>query len=668
MDPGTVREVGMADDDADGVRHDQRRRRRTRRHRHPIVGIIIVAAVVVEAAVAAGALLVAEPARLLNSCDLASSRPQVAGANSFLYSGDGRRLGAVPTPRNREPVAHAQMSHWLPTATIAIEDRRFWEHSALDYEGIVRAVVADLSARRVIQGGSTLTQQLVRARYMPGERMTFERKLTEACLAVKLARRWTKRRILEDYLNTVFYGHRAYGVEAAAETYFARPAKRLALTQAALLAGLPQAPSDYDPLRQPKDALERRNEVLRAMRSTGAISQAQLRRALARPLGLHAGRRYVSVPPSAFFNWVVRGLRKTYGARGLRSGGLRVDTTLDSRMQQIADRALAKWLSVPGDPAGALVSIDPHTGGIRALATIVPGGRRLRFNVATQSRRQAGSAFKTFTLTAAVERGIKLSSVWNGPPSLTIPNRRCYTGINTPWTVHNFADETAGRMTLLNALAHSVNTIFAQVALRVGPQKVVEVAHRLGVRSQLKPVCSITLGPEGVSPLEMTAAFATLAAGGIRREPQDVRRVTTADGIVLRRPHRRATRVVGSGIVRTVRYALTGVIKAGTGVAADPGRPAAGKTGTSENETDAWFCGFVPQLATCVWIGYPGAETPMTSVDGFSPVVGGSVPARIWHEFMVEALQGVPVIRFPTVPAGQLRVSAPPPAVSRPNR
>jgi penicillin-binding protein 1A len=223
--------------------------------------------------------------------------------------------------------------------------------------------------------------------------------------------------------------------------------------------------------------------------------------------------------------------------------------------------------------------------------------------------------------------------------------------------VHNFADETAGRMTLLSALAHSVNTTFAQVALRVGPRNVVDVAHRLGIRSPLKPVCSITLGPEGVSPLEMTAAFATLAAGGIRRDPQDVRRVTTAEGAVLRRPHRRAKRVVGLGTARTVTYALTGVIKGGTGVAADPGRPAAGKTGTAENEKDAWFCGFVPQLAGCVWIGYPHSEQPMTSLDGFSPVVGGSVPARIWHDFMVAALAGVPVTRFPTVPADQLRLS-----------
>jgi penicillin-binding protein 1A len=225
---------------------------------------------------------------------------------------------------------------------------------------------------------------------------------------------------------------------------------------------------------------------------------------------------------------------------------------------------------------------------------------------------------------------------------------------STPWTVHNFADEVAGRMTLLSALAHSVNTIFAQVALKAGLQNIVDVAHRLGVRSPLTPVCAITLGPEGVSPLEMTDAFATLAAGGVRRAPVAVRRVTTPDGGGLYQLRERARRVISVRTARTVTYALTGVIKAGTGTAADPGRPAAGKTGTAEEEKDAWFCGFVPQLASCVWIGYPDAEIPMTSVAGFSPVVGGSVPARIWHDFMVPALAGVPVIPLPTVQAGQV--------------
>jgi penicillin-binding protein 1A len=648
----------MANVDAAGVRRERRRRRSCRRG-HPVVGAALLGALVLILATAATALvLTANPRALISSCGPATARPRHLSADTFLYAAGGSRLGAVSTARNREPVALARVSHWMPTATVAIEDHRFWRHGALDFEGIVRAAIADLRAGRAVQGGSTLTQQLVRARYLPSGSMTVVRKLTEACLAIKLADRWSKRRILTEYLNTVFYGHRAYGVQAAAETYFARPASRLGLTQAALLAGLPQAPSVYDPLHHPKAARTRRNVVLRALRSAGAISPAKLRRALGRPLGLHPGHRYLSVKAPAFFDRVEHGLRRSYGPRVVRRGGLRVHTTLDPRLQEAADRALGAWLSADGDPAGALVAIDPRNGAIRALTTLVPGRARLRFNLASQSRRQAGSAFKTFTLTAAIEQGIPLSSVWNGPPSLTIPNRRCMDGA-TPWTLHNFADEAAGTMTLLEAIAHSVNTIFAQVALRAGLHNIVDVAHRMGIRSPLKPVCSITLGPEGVSPLEMTVAFATLAADGVHHDPEDVRRVTTADGTVLKRRHTTGKRVISAQTARTVTYALTGVIKGGTGMAADPGRPAAGKTGTAENESDAWFCGFVPQLASCVWIGYPAAEIPMKSLDGFSPVVGGSVPARIWHDFMVPALAGVRVIPFPTVPADQLRASSP---------
>jgi penicillin-binding protein 1A len=644
----------MAKVDSSGVRRG-RRRSRSRRRGHPLVaGFLLGSLVLVLAAATAALVLTAAPRALISSCGPAAAHPRHLSANSFLYAAGGSRLGAVPSARNREPVPLERISRWMPTSTVAIEDHRFWRHGALDYEGIVRAALADLRAGRVVQGASTLTQQLVRARYQPSASVTFVRKLTEACLAINLAGRWSKRRILQEYLNTVFYGHGAYGVEAAAETYFARPASRLRLTQAALLAGLPQAPSVYDPLRHPKAARARRNAVLRAVRRIGAISPAQLRRARARPLGLHPGSRYMSVKAPAFFDMVVRGLRRSYRPTIVRRGGLRVQTTLDPRLQRMANQALHAWLTAAGDPAGALVAIDPRSGAIRALTTLVPGGRPLRFNLVTQSRRQAGSAFKAFTLTAAIEQGIPLTSVWNGPPSLTIPNRRCMTG-TTPWTVHNFADETAGTMTLLDAIAHSVNTIFAQVALQAGLRNIVGVAHRLGIRSPLEPVCSITLGPEGVSPLEMTAAFATLAAGGVRREPKEVRWVTTREGKVLRRASPPAKRVISAQTARTVAYALSGVIRGGTGTAADPGRPAAGKTGTAENESDAWFCGFVPQLASCVWIGYPAAEIPMTSVHGFAPVVGGSVPARIWHDFMVPALAGVRVIRFPTVPAYQLQ-------------
>jgi penicillin-binding protein 1A len=565
-------------------------------------------------------------------CDLNSAHPRVLGRDSLVYAADGSPLGTVPTGRNREPVALSQMSRWLPEATVAIEDRRFWHHGALDYEGIARAAFADLKAGRVLQGGSTITQQLVRDRYLGRGPMTLDRKLQEACLAVELAQRLPKRRVLEAYLNQVFYGHHAYGAQAAAWTFFSRPASRLTLAQAALLAGLPQAPSLDDPFRRPHAVLVRRDEVLAAMRRSGAISFGAYRAAVASPLGLHPGGRYRRVRYAGFFDVAMREVVRRDGAALARHGGLRVQTTLDPGLQRLAGRALGGWLHKASDPAGALVAIDPRTGAIRAMATANPGGGRSHFNLASQSHRQAGSAFKVFTLTAAIERGIPLSSVWHGPSSLTIPSRQCLNS-NGRWVVHNFADESSGTMTLAQAIAHSVNTIFAQVVMRVGPRSVVAVAHRMGIESPLKPVCSITLGPEGVSPLEMTDAFATLAADGVHHDA-----TTLASG-----PQPAGRRVLAPGVAQQVTQALTGVVRFGTGTAANPGRPAAGKTGTAEGFKDAWFCGYVPQLAACVWIGYPQAEIPMQNVDGFAQVVGGSVPARIWHDFMVGALRGQPV-------------------------
>jgi membrane peptidoglycan carboxypeptidase len=648
----------MADDDALSVRRE-RRRKRARRHRgHGVALGLALALLVISGAAATAVVMVARSPQALVGCHLASTRPRLMGRNTFLFATDGSRLGAVPTSRNREPVSLDRMSRWLPVATVAIEDRRFWRHGALDYAGIGRAALADLRAGRILQGGSTITQQLVRTRYLGGESMTLSRKLTEACLAVELARVWSRRRILETYLNTVFYGHHALGVEAAARTYFSKPAARLSLAQAALLAGLPQAPSETDPVLHHEAATRRRNEVLAAMRRQGAISGARYRVAVAAPLRLHPGRRYSEVRFSPFFDAARRELDRRYGSARVRHGGLRVHTTIDPRLQRLAERAIAGWIHRAPDPAAVLVAIDPRRGAIRAMATATPGHRALRFNLATQSHRQAGSTFKVFTLTTAVQQGIPLSSVWNGPASLTIPDRRCMNA-GGPWLVHNFADEATGTMDLLQAIAHSVNTIFAQVAVRVGPRNIVQTARRMGIRSPLKPVCSITLGPEGVSPLDMTDAFATLAARGIHHDAEALDRVATADRAVATLRSRAGNRALTARVARRVTYALTGVIRGGTGTAADPGRPAAGKTGTAESFKDAWFCGFVPQLAACVWIGHPGAETPMANLDGFAQVVGGSVPARIWHDFMVPAMAGHPVLPLPSVSATDVALRSP---------
>jgi len=593
-----------------------------------------------------GAWAIAQP---LFDCDLSSVRPLALGQNSFLYAADGSALGVVPSVRNRQPVSLRQTSPWLRKATVAVEDRRFWRHGAVDPEAVVRAAVANVRAGRIVQGGSTITQQLVRNLYL-GARSgpSLSRKLREVCLARKLEERWSKRRILVAYLNHVFYGNHAYGVEAAAWTYFSRPARKLDLAQSALIAGLPQAPSFDDPFRRPAAALARRNLVLRSMLESGFITAGQYGRAVRSPLGLDPGRRYVRMREPDFFRYAQRDLLRRFGANALRSGGLRVETTVDPRLQPLARRAMAAHLRARSDPATALVAVDPSTGAIRALTSWIPSGRRLQFSLPWQGRRQAGSAAKVFTLTAALEGGISLSSVWNGPSAITIPDRRCLTGTDEPWRPHNYGDASAGTMTLLEGFARSVNTIFAQVVAEVGPDRVVRMAHRLGIRSPLQPVCSITLGSQAVSPLEMTVAFATLAARGVRHDPQAIALVRAPDGRVLGRLERKGRRALSQDVADQMTYALQRVVTSGTGTAAAIGRPVAGKTGTAEEYRDAWFCGYVPQLAACVWVGYPRAEIPLRNVAGFQRVFGGSIPALVWREFMAGALAGVPVRDFPT--------------------
>jgi len=581
-----------------------------------------------------------------STCDLSELRPITLGQNSFVYAGNGSLLGAIPSEKDRQPITLKQMSPWVPKATVAIEDRRFYRHGALDYQGIIRAAIADLTAGHVVQGGSTLTQQLVRNLYIGSDQQTLSRKIKEACLSLRLAQQWSKSKILQTYMNQVYYGNRAYGVEAAAQTYYSKSADELTLAQAALIAGLPQAPTLYDPFKRPQTALARRNDVLSALLETGNVSQPVFRKATRTPLGLKPGKLYTTIKEPVFFDYIRDRLINTYGPQRVRSGGLAIHTTLSTRLQAVAGRVIRDHLRVKTDPAAALVAIDPSSGAVRAMAAYAPGKKNLQFNLAFQGHRQAGSSFKPFTLAAAMQQRISLSSIWNGPPVLSIPDPACsFNG--QPWEVHNYADEAAGSMSLLDATAHSVNTIFAQLVTKVTPEKVAEVAHAMGITSPLAPVCSITLGTQPVAPLEMADAFGTLAAQGIHHPAQPFMSVTSPSGRVLARLTRRGTRALAANDANLVTFALQGVVQHGTGVAANIGRPAAGKTGTAENFQDAWFCGFVPQLVTCVWVGYPQAEIPMYGIEGFPSVFGGSIPAGIWHDFMSVAVANLPVESFP---------------------
>lgn len=620
-----------------------RLRRVQRKHRAAAaagLAVLLLVALLIGSAAAGRAVV-------LDSCSLDTLQPVALGQNSFVYTDTGSLLGAVPSSVNRQPLAFDQISPYLRQATVAIEDRRFWQHGALDYRGIARAFYSDVTAGRIVEGGSTITQELVRNLYISNSARTFSRKVREACLAIKLAQVWSKKRILNAYLNEVFYGRAAHGAQAAAETFFSTPASDLTLAQAALLAGLPQAPTLYDPLLHPASAMQRRDEVLRAMAGAGEISRAQFEHAIESPLGLKPGSLYVRQQHPNFFGWAEQQLVAKLGARRVAAGGLRIRTTLDPRMQSEALSAVRSVLRHGSDPAAALVAIDPATGAVRAMVGYVPGGRRMTFNLATQSTRTAGSSFKPFVLATAILHGISLYSSFSGPPSLTIPDQIC-DGPQGPWDVHNYADENSGYMNLLNATADSVNTIFAQLVAKVGPSNVVPVAHAMGITTTLQPVCSITLGTQPVNPLEMTDAYATLAAHGVHHAPQAFELVRAPDGRTLGRLSTSGARAIPSSVADQVTYALEGVVAHGTGTAAYFGRPAAGKTGTSENFQDAWFCGYVPQLAACVWVGYPKGEIPLLNVEGVGSVAGGTLPAEIWHDFMSAATQGMPALGFPT--------------------
>jgi penicillin-binding protein 1A len=567
-----------------------------------------------------------------------------------------RLLGVVPSATNRQPLPLSKISPWLPEATVAIEDARFWQHGALDYQGIARALYQDIAQGHVVQGGSTITQELVRNLYIGNPQRTLSRKVREACLAEKLFQRITNRygksarsHILAAYLNEVFYGRHAYGAQAAAQTYFSLSASRLNLVQAALLAGLPQAPTTYDPLVNPHYALARRNEVLRAMRKNGYITAGRLKQAIHKPLMLRPGHLYSQLHQPNFFGWATQQLANRFGQRQVELGGLKVRTTLDPRLQALGLHAVASVLHSPSDPASALVAIDPRTGAVKAMIDYLPSGRRMQFNLATQSHRSTGSAFKPLTLATALSEGVSLYSTFYGPPELFITDPQCATN-NGPWDVHNYADEAAGTMNLLDATANSVNTIFAQLVAKVGVRNVVAMAHRLGITSSgryFRPVCAITLGSVGFSPLELTDAYATFASGGVHHAPQAFQSVRWPSGKV-EKLGTAGQRVLGPNVAAELTYDLQGVIQHGTGTAAAISRPAAGKTGTAENFQDAWFCGYVPQLATCVWVGYPGGEIPLYNVEGVYQVFGGSLPAEIWHDFMGPAVANMPVENFPT--------------------
>jgi penicillin-binding protein 1A len=598
--------------------------------------LVLSFATVVGAAVAAGKAVQGA----LQDCTLDGRAVKPEPTTSLVYARNGYLLGAIPAPFHREPVGYGAVSPWIKRATVAAEDRTFWRNDGLDYTSIARAALADLSAGRAAQGASTITQQLVRNLYL-NHAKTLARKRLEACLALKLTKAYSKRQILIGYLDRIPYGHHALGIEAAARTYFSVPASRLGPGQAALLAGLPQAPTAYDPAVHPQAALTRRNEVLRAMRRDGSLPGERYRRLVRRPLGLHPGHRYHVVRMPNFFRYAESQLLLEYPRSMVEGGGLRIYTTVDPRDQTIALNTMRGALGRAGDPASALVSIDPHSGAIRALASSWHG-HELEFDLPANGARQTGSAFKPFVLTDAVWlHHADPDTTWYKSSKFTFQP----TPQSRPWTPRTYENRYFGPETLTKATLLSDNVVYAKLTLDVGPQSVATVAHLMGITTPLQPIPSIGLGSNSVTPLVLASAYATLASGGVYHAPYAVRKVVLPDGRIDEThgwgPHD-VHRVLPPGVAWTVTRVLQQNVLAGTGAAARlPGRHAAGKTGTTTNWTDAWFAGYVPSLTTVTWVGYPRRERSMANVHGIQ-VQGATFPAQIWHGYMVRALAGTP--------------------------
>ncbi|MDQ2758894.1 MAG: penicillin-binding protein [Actinomycetota bacterium] len=636
-----------------------RRERQRRREHHrgsPLKQALVLGTVLTICAVALGALgavgwvvSVADSAPNINQL-----RAQEPGALSQVFAADGSFLGYIQSDTLRTPVTSSEIPNTLRQATIAIEDRRFYQHGGVDYQGILRAGVKDIfSGAKTIQGGSTLTMQLVDNIYLIKAHHNLKYKIVQAKLAEELERKESRAKILTQYLNDVDYGtlggQTAYGVGAASQLFFDKPPSKLDLAQAALLAGLPQAPSEYNPVTHQGLATARRHSVLQAMVSSGYISQAQADTADAAPLEVHLNNHYSVHSEPYVFDYVRQALNREYCPKQPTSnrcpkvdqGGLRVYTTIDPAKQAQAFQAIAAHEGQPGDPAAAVVTVDPGTGHILAMATSSAYGMtngKTTFDYATQALRQTGSAFKVFVLMTLIHD-------FDGDPDQTYYNSH---ELSPGWlpaypTYHVQTAEKGyqGNINVTKATALSDNTVFAQLDADVTPEKVRSTAYAMGITSHLYALPSEGLGAVGVSPLEMADAYATLANGGYHIPPTAITKVAFPNGTVNKEvgnPPR--TQVFTSGEAYAATKVLKGVITSGTGTAAQYGCPAAGKTGTTSNYTDAWFVGYTPQLSTAVWVGYPNDTSSMNDVNGLGPGYGGTLSAPIWHDYMAQASGG----------------------------
>jgi penicillin-binding protein 1A len=614
--------------------HRQRKTRRRKRHgagSKVLLGLGVIATIAVIGVLSAAGYVLAIAA---GAPDLSELKADDKGQLSVVFASDGTRLGFIQSDVLRRVVPWEDIPVDLRRATVAIEDERFYKHEGVDLNAIVRAGIKNLESGETVQGGSTITQQLVRALYIKDPERNFERKIREAKLASELEEEHSKTWILHEYLNSVPFGtvqgRTSIGVQAAAVTYFDKHVRDLELHESALLAGLPQAPSQYNPFRNPTAAIERRNEVLEQMLDNGFITAAEYQDAAQRKLKLKRGFRYVHRREPYFFDYVQEKLIERYGVGVARRGGLRIHTTINPKMQDLARDAINAYWGDPAGPASAIVAIDPNTGKIRAMASSGTYGER-RFNLAAQGHRQPGSAFKTMVLTAAILKGVD-----PGSTSYTSKPVALDVGEAEPWEVKTFGDSYSGSMSLTSATLASDNTVYAQLIMDLGPKAVCQAARRLGITTKLNCYPAEGLGglTRGVTTLEMANAYATLASGGVRHRATGIQKVVFPDGTRETWAKPEGLRVMTDGQAYEVTEILEQNIQSGTGTNADYGCPAAGKTGTTDEAKDAWFVGYTPQLSTAVWVGYPDAGVAMPGAQG------GEYAAPVWGAFMQPASDG----------------------------
>ena len=623
-------------------RDRQKKKAKSRSRVWLVVKLFIVAlllALIAGLAVAAGAIYALS--RDLPS--LENLRRNKQAVNTVVYDVHGQTIAVLHGDENRSLVGPSQIPDVMKESTVAVEDSRFYEHHGVDFQGVARAILENIRAGGVVQGGSTITEQYVKNAYVGNER-TYTRKIREAVLAWQLEDKWSKDKILTEYLNTVYYGAGAYGVEAASLTYFHKHVSKLNLQEAALLAAIPKFPSEYTPTTDAKMAKQRRDLVLQLMATQGYITQDRADRAMKSKL--HVYQRPLNQNNSMadyFVSYVQSVLTKRFGSAQVFAGGLKVYTSIDMKWQQEAMDILKSTtapLNFGFKPSAALVAIDPANGYIRTMV----GGldfKKKQFNLASQARRQAGSSMKPIVLATAVEQGMNPDTTYYSSKSPVVIPMGLYAA---PWIVNG--DGPGGPESVSAATTMSDNVVYAQLSVDVGPENTARTAHKMGVTSPLEIVPSITLGTSGVTPLEMADVYATLAAGGIHHRPQAIVKVENNRGRVIWKPTTKGTHALPAGVASVVTQCLERVASAGTGskTAYYFNYPRAGKTGTTENGWDVWYDGYTPQLAAAVWMGDAEKNSPMNGA------YGGDYCAPMWAKFFAAALKDQPHPSFKTYP------------------